>query len=273
MKVYKVDLYEHFGIKKPDQAKGILTCFVNEEGDKINGVRKYPAMVVIPGGGYRYCSNREGLPIALAYLNEGFNAFVLEYTCDTSRYPTQLIEGCMAVAYAREKADEHFTDENKVCAIGFSAGGHLCGMLATIFDEKVVKDVLGDRNVRPDRVILSYPVISSGDKAHKGSFDYLCGDNEQLKKDLSLEFRVKENSVPAFIWSTYEDTCVPCENSFLLANEYRKANIPFEFHLFEHGVHGLSLGTKLTAPNYDYIKPWFQMSINWLRSHDIDLNV
>ncbi len=265
MFVETVDLYAHFGVKKPENSLGVLTCYVLGK-PCVREERTRPAMLVLPGGGYVHKSNREKEIVAIEYVNKGFNAYTLEYTTVTSRYPTQLIEGAMAMAYIREMAEEHNTNTQKVSAIGFSAGGHLCAMLATLFKEKVVTDILGNRIIRPDCVVLCYPVISSGEYAHKGSFEQLCGEgNKELYEYLSLENRVTENSSPAFIWSTSEDGAVPCENSLLLALAYRKAGIPIELHIFEKGNHGLSVCSSEVGSHFPYPEKWFELSISYLR--------
>ncbi len=268
MKIEKIDLYEYFGVKKPDQAEGVLTSYVLGVPPLKDDQRLRPAMLVLAGGAYAIKSDREKECIALKYATHSFNTYTLEYTCITSKYPTQLIEACMAIAYIREKAQEHRTNKDKVAAVGFSAGGHLCASLATLYGEPEVKAVLGDRKVRPDRVILSYPVITSGEYRHNGSIVNLVGEEDKaLWEKVSLENRVNENSVPAFIWSTSEDTAVPCENSLYMALAYRKAGIPIELHIFEKGWHGLSTGTTEVGPDFDYIRPWFDLSIRYLKEH------
>ncbi len=265
MKFEKIDLYSYFGIKKPSGANGILTTYVLDEFNFCPN-RLRPAMLVLPGGGYKNLTKRESEPIAIAYNQQGFNSYLLEYTCvPNGRFPTQFIESAMAMAYIRENAEIDHTDAEHVCAIGFSAGGHLCASLGTMFDDKVIKDVLGDRKVRPDGIILSYAVISAGEYIHQGSFDNLCGDDSELIRSLSIEKKVNKNSSPAFIWTTYEDDCVRFENSLLMAMAYGKFNVPVELHVFEHGWHGLSLATCATVSEYPYVKSWFSLSLNWLK--------
>ncbi len=264
MKLERVDLYEYFGVQRGEKTNGFLNTYVLGDCNYCMGIKR-PAMLVLPGGGYGQITKREAEPIAVAYNNEGFNCYVLEYSCAPIRYPAQLIESAMAMAYIRENAGADCTDAEHVCAIGFSAGGHLCSSLGTLFDEKIVKDVLGDRHVRPDGIILSYAVISAGEAIHQGSFDNLCGDNKELIKTLSLEERVSEKSSPAFIWTTYEDDCVKFENSVLMALAYGKHKIPVELHLFEHGWHGLSLGTDGSVSKYPYVQAWFELSVKWLK--------
>ena len=145
--------------------------------------RTRPAMIVIPGGAYAFCSQREGEPVALYYLSKGYNAFVLDYSVAPVAYPYQLIEGCMAVAYVRDNAKEFGVDAEHVGAIGFSAGGHLTGMLATMTDEKPVLNALKDKAnlCKPNAVILSYPVITAGEFEHKGSIDDLSTGNPVMR--------------------------------------------------------------------------------------------
>ena len=73
MRFFTVDLYDYFSIKKPEGAREDLSCYVRDNSVEVNPNRKNPAMLVIPGGGYGMVSTREGEPIALAFLNKGFN--------------------------------------------------------------------------------------------------------------------------------------------------------------------------------------------------------
>ena len=271
MTVEKIDLYEYFGVEKPQGAKAFLTSYVRYQSPEFCNGRLRPAMLVIPGGGYAMISDREGEPVALAYLEKGYNAFVLDYSVAPTEYPSQLLEGCMAMAYIKENAEKLNIDKNHVAAIGFSAGGHLCGMLATLTGEKTVKDCLGEHSVncRPDAVVLAYPVIKYGDEMHKGSFDNLCGDDESLKKYLSLEKRV-------------DDNCVPAENSLVMAEAYKNHKIPFELHIYRSAIHGASVATKeIVAANYPkevingYVKPhvakWVETSLEFLSELGFDI--
>ena len=111
-------------------------------------------------------------------------------------------------------------------------------------------------------MILSYPVITSGEFAHRGSFNNLLRDQytEEMLEKTSLEKQVNEYVPRAFIWHTYEDTVVPVENSLLFATELRRHHIPVEFHLFERGCHGLSLANELTAMTLPPMAAWIGIS-------------
>lgn len=270
----KIDLYKYFNITRPENANGYLNTYVQEKSTFVED-RIRPAMLVIPGGGYSSVSAREKEQVALRFLADGYNAYTLEYSvADSVSYPYQLIEGAMALAYIRENAETQNTDINHVGAIGFSAGGHLTAMLATLHSEEVIKEFLGDKAslCRPDAVVLSYPVITSNEFAHRWSLNRISGGDAKLEKFLSLENRVTENSSPAFIWSTVEDGAVPCENSFLMASAYRKAKVPFELHILTYGHHGLSLATGETNSPLPYVAKWYGLAKEWLDSLGFKIN-
>lgn len=273
MKLDRIDLYKYFNLERPDGANGYLDCYIRERKKEFSFKRFRPAMLVIPGGGYGMLSDREREPIVMHYLNNGYQAFCLEYSLRPIYFPYQLLEGCMAICYIRENADELGVDKCHVGAIGFSAGGHLCAMLATICNDKAIKDFLGERvNLcRPDAVILSYPVIVHNEFENKGSIDNISGNKEELKQKLSLEKRVDKNSAPAFIWTTVTDEMVPCENSLMMAMAYRKAQVPFELHIFEEGRHGLALCNKETCWISEPVEKWIQLSDIWLKNMGFEI--
>ena len=107
----------------PNQA--VLTCYLQDQSPKMPNAAIRPAMLVVPGGGYQYCSDREGEPVALAYMAQGFNAFVLRYTADaTTPIDKALQDGTAAMDYLRANAAELEIDPQQIAAVGFSAGGH-----------------------------------------------------------------------------------------------------------------------------------------------------
>lgn len=272
MKVFQVDLYQYFNRERVGNG-GLLTCYVADCLTEIPS-RKRPAIVVCPGGGYRFVSQREAEPVALRFLQEGFNVFVLTYSVETA-FPHPLFEVSMAVSYVRSNAGELHVLPDKICSMGFSAGGHLAGMSATMFDYSMEHGI-GD--CRPDAVALCYPVITSGEKvSHSGSFDVISGCDEQLRKKLSLENAVTKYSSPAFIWHTFEDASVPVENSMLMAQAYARNGVPFELHIFEKGGHGLSVDNRQTWVEFDNSKlpmnasQWIPLLVRWLASNGFEI--
>lgn len=275
-----IDLYEYFNIPRNGAVAGYLTTYLRTPSLEIKAKIR-PAVLVIPGGAYTMVSDREGEPVALSFLSEGYGAFSLKYTTN-SAYPTPLIEACMAMVYIRENADKFGIDPNSVAAIGFSAGGHLTGMLATMSGEKEIEDALGDKCclAKPNAVILSYPVITMEDKfTHGDTRRIISGDGAVSYDKLSIEKRVTDNSVPAFIWHTMEDNCVPVENSLYLASAYKKAGVPFALHIFEKGFHGLSLcneevfDSEEKYNSFGHVDRWFNLALDWLKMRGFEVKV
>ena len=269
-KIFLKDFFD--GIK----TDATLTAYVHSVSDAIEPDRKRASVLICPGGGYGMVSDRENEPIALAFLAMGYNAFVLRYsTADLNdeKYPTQLLESSAALAYIRRNCEKYHVKSDCISVCGFSAGGHMAAMLGTLWNEDVVTERLGIEfgENRPDGMILSYPVITGGEFAHRGSFEKLLGENSE--KDLlfkcSLENSVGDHTPPAFIWHTLTDGSVPVENSFIFAGALKKANIPFELHIYPDGPHGLSLGTRETiSPSAERFNPhvssWIELCNKWI---------
>lgn len=281
MEVERIDLYEYFGMEKSASAKGYLTSYIHKQSPEHCNGRLRPAMLVFPGGGYMMLSDRENECIAVSYFAKGFNCFVLEYSLVPNRYPTQLIESCMAMAYIRDNAEKFNIDAGHVAAIGFSAGGHVCGMLAVAHMREVVKEALGGKAglCRPDAVILSYPVSTSDLEYRQQSINCVSGDDEETSKLNSVEKFINESTPPAFIWTTANDSVVNFMNSMLVAEAYGRANVPFELHVFENGPHGLSVATEETAfcEADTFINPsaskWLELSYNWLKNRGFKIKL
>ena len=251
MIVRSLNLYEHFGIPAPEGAVGRLTCFVPMVTREISQNRTRPAVLVLPGGGYWFTSEREGEPVALRFAARGYAAFVLEYSCTPHMFPVALREACMAMRYIREQAAEFCVDSHMVAAIGFSAGGHLCGTLGTMYDCPEVAD-LGDAGaLRPDALGLCYPVTVSWGPTHEGTFENISGGDPALRQRLSLDKLVRSDMPPVFLWHTRDDDAVPCRNSLLLALALDEAGVDLSLHLYRHGQHGLSLTDETVFPAHN----------------------
>lgn len=238
--------------------------------------RKRPVIVICPGGGYTMTSDREAEPIAMQYLARGYHAVILRYSVAPARYPLALLQLAKSVAYLREHAEEFHIDTAKIILQGFSAGAHLAASLGVFWKEKFISEVLHTETemVRPNGMILSYPVISSGKFAHMGSFEALLGadssDPEKRKKQ-SLEFQVTTDTPPTFLWHTVTDDCVPVENSLLFFEALHKYKVPVELHLYPTGVHGLSLANEETShEDGGCIQPecqsWMELACTWIRN-------
>ncbi len=258
-----------------------LVTYVQPESEELIRSHKRPAVIICPGGAYRMKSDREAEVVALRYLAAGFHAFVLQYSVAPSRYPCALLELAESVALVRSRAGQWHIDPDRIFIMGFSAGGHLAASLGTMWDEKLLEDAMGTAELaengekpwKPDGMILCYPVITMGEYTHQESRSLLLGaqDTEEMRQYLSLENRVTEKTVPAFLWHTQEDADVPVENSLQFAAALRKKGIPFELHIYEKGCHGLSLCDETVDDgNKDRLllpdnAGWLQLSVNWLK--------
>lgn len=235
------------------------------------------ALLVIPGGGYAaVCSDREGEPVAQSFIPYGFNAFVLHYTVkEKGVFPKQLIEASLAMKYIKDNAERLGHSADRVFAVGFSAGGHLCTALGTLWHLDEVQDALDAPfgYNKPAGIVPVYPVISSApDCTHRDSFNNMLGADadEEKRRKYSLELYVDERSAPAFIVHTTEDKLVNVRNSILLADAYSKAGLPFEVHIFEKLPHGMALANEITATSPAGINPhnarWVELAAEWMKA-------
>lgn len=276
--IYEViDLYDYNKIDRGGTNGGYLTVYARTESAEMKK-RIRPAMLIIPGGAYNMISDRGGEPVAMKYLNNGFCAFTLSYSTKT-KYPVPLTEAMLAISFIRDNAEKYNIDHNKVCVIGFSAGGHLAGLLSTVKEDEAAFIGKASEQVKPDAAILSYPVVTMGEYTHGGTRSNITGEEVALYGKLSIEKRIDKTTSPAFIWHTFEDKCVPVENSLMLASAYKKANVPFALHIFEHGGHGLSLSNDETCDFTEEQKhlysvgKWFELSIDWLKARGMKTKV
>lgn len=250
-----------------------IDLFLPDNYPEIDANRKRPTIVICPGGAYMRTSRREAEPIALKFVAQDFNAIVLNYSCAPARFPASLCELAWTVKTVKENADAWNVDVDNIFVCGGSAGGHLCASFATLWDSQIVKNVFPESDLRIKGSILCYPVITSGEKAHRGSFINLLGEEatEEQLLQVSLEKQVSASTLPAFIWHTVEDNAVPVENSFLYASALRENNVPFEMHIFPQGPHGLSLcsdavyGPDKKPLHCDENKIWFDLACDWIK--------
>ena len=215
-----------------DGSTATFVGYCLDNSSEIDPNRKRPSVLVIPGGGYEMTSDREAEPIAMQFLAAGFNAFVLRYSVKPSIFPVALLEAAEAMRRIRTHADEWHCDADAIAAIGFSAGGHLAANLATSASDDVLAAHGYDADaVRPNGLMLAYPVVTSGPLAHRGSFDALLGDRKADPEALdavSIEKHIDAKTPPVFVWHTVPDDCVPYENTLMLVDACKKAGVPVE---------------------------------------------
>jgi len=233
---------------------------------------KRPSIVICPGGGYQHLSDREAEPVALVFAAMGFNAYVVWYRLAPNRHPAPLHDVAAAVAWVRAHAEEHLGDPDKIAVAGFSAGGHAAGSLGVYWHDEALMAQAGltTEAVRPNAMVLCYPVVTGGPFAHRGSFVNLTGTEDlAVHEQYSLDAHVTRQTPPAFLWHTWEDGAVPVENTLLMASALRRSGVLTEVHIFPHGSHGLALANPLTSTNPEQNIPecaqWPQLAARFLR--------
>jgi acetyl esterase/lipase len=206
------------------------------------------AILVCPGGGYGFLAPHEGEPVARWLNTLGVTGIVLKYRiAPRYHHPAMMQDAARAIRTVRANAAEWHLDPKRIGILGFSAGGHLASTAATHFDAGApdASDPVERVSSRPDVAILVYPVITMTDPfAHAGSRRNLLGDSppQDLIALLSNEKQVTAQTPPTFLMHTADDDGVPMENSLLFAMACRKARVPVEVHIYEHGAHGVGLG-------------------------------
>lgn len=271
-------LYETIHLTVPDaDGPAELTAYVPDASPELGADRLRTALLICPGGGYEFLSDREGEPVALRFAGLGYAAFVLKYhVAPRGRWPVPQRQLLSAIAHVRSNWERYHVDPAAVVVMGFSAGGHLAGCAGTLWNKLELYRPLRKRPAlfRPDGVVLCYPVVTSGKFAHRGSIDNLLGERRgELEELVSLEKRVSKRSPPFFIWHTADDTCVPVENSLLLEKALRARGVDVELRIYPHGSHGQSLAdhTVYSPENQWMASPscavWVQRCDAWLQRH------
>lgn len=266
-------LTEVFPIQVEGSQEGAKLCTYILDDSKELQIKERPLILMCPGGGYELTSDREAEPMAVRFLAMGYHVAVLRYSCVPAVYPAALLELAMAMKIVHEYSREWNVDEDKIFVEGCSAGGHLAASLGMFWHEKWLADKTGVTNeiLKPAGMILCYPVITSGEFAHRRSFENLLHGQytEEMLERVSLEKQVTEHTPQAFIWHTYTDNAVPVENSLLLIQAMRKCNISVEFHMYPIGSHGLATCDRQSmTPEGDGVQKecesWLPLVRTWL---------
>ena len=230
--------------------------------DKANGT----AVIICPGGGYGFLSMvNEGYQVAQRLNDIGVTAFILKYRLPNDdsqpdKTIAPLLDAQQAIRLVREQAAKFNVNPNRIGLMGFSAGGHLASTAGTHFARPVGPNP-GPTSVRPDFLVLAYPVISLTDSlAHGGSRDNLLGQNapaDQIRR-YSNELQVSDQTPPTFLVHAQDDGVVKVQNSLVFYQALTRHRVPAELHVFPKGGHGFGLYNRTTTDD------WFERLREWL---------
>ena len=225
-----------------EERNATLTAYIQDTEGEF-GFAKRPAMLVIPGGGYAMCSDREADPVAAAYLKAGYQAFVLRYTCTPKgKWPLPLADYEQTMTQIIENAEAWHIDADKIAVVGFSAGGHLAACAATVAEHK------------PAAAVLVYPAIL------KDICD-MCQPGMPYPHE-----HVTSDTCPCFLVAARDDRTVDISNTLRMELALAEKGIAFESHIYSYGGHGFSTGedwinTNSVCPRLPH---WVPDSIEWL---------
>lgn len=230
-------------------------------------------VIICPGGGYWInASVHEGSDVAKKLNEWGITAFVLKYRIPNdatmeNKEIGPLQDAQQAIKVVRERSKELGIDPTRVGMMGFSAGGHLASTAGTHFSNAVI-DNQEKTNVRPDFLILIYPVISFQDSVgHIGSRDQLIGKNPSQQKinEYSNELHISAQTPPSFLVHASDDDGVSPENSILFYQQLTKNKVPAELHLYQTGGHGFGMNNPTTRDEWiERLRNWM-ITKNWVR--------
>lgn len=228
----------------------------SDPSKKLTGVAAFPVekkskfVVVCAGGGYgAVCSMAEAYPIVKVLNEMGYAAFSVQYRVGkNAAAPKPMDDLARAVRFILDHADEMNVEKEDYAVMGFSAGGHLAASFGT--------ENLGYNHYglpAPGVLMLAYPVITMGEKTHKGSRKRLFGEKAEdyaVQKQYSIEQQITCQYPPTYVWQFDQDNAVPIENTQMLVNALQANDIPYVYETFSGTIHGAGIGVNTPAAGW-----------------------
>ncbi|WP_276088248.1 alpha/beta hydrolase [Pedobacter sp. JY14-1] len=228
---------------------------------------KGAAVIVCAGGGYgARMDSYEGVEPCKKLNEAGITAFLLDYRLPKDEFMDHkelvpLTDAQRAIQYIRENAAQLGVNPKKIGIMGFSAGGHLAATTGTHFTKTALSNPK-NTSLRPDFIVLAYPVISMKDGlTHQGSRENLLGKNPDslTVASFSNEMQVNQQTPPAYITHGMDDGLVPVANSLLFYAALKDHAVPAELMLYAHGQHGYGTHNRQAKVQ------WIDDCIRWIK--------
>lgn len=283
------------------------TFYLQEPNKEIDINRKFPVLIIVPGGAYMWTSWREEEPIALEFLSKGFSCVVAEYATEgldfykenqdyskepVSAFPNPLVDLSKIIAYVKEHAEEWSLDSESINVIGFSAGGNLTAQLGVYWNTDWLENLVNKsrKSYQPNSICLAYGAPHMAKEVEKDHYKQTKSfgghkliDYATLGTDQSLERiqmvnmidKVTKDVPPTFIWHTMEDPYVPVASALRFASQLEEEMVPFELHIFQKGKHGLALADLRTDSKKDrsqsnkQASSWKRLYLGWLTENKL----
>ncbi|HHW00126.1 MAG TPA: alpha/beta hydrolase [Clostridiaceae bacterium] len=267
-----------------------LTAYIQDLYDNDSALGEKPAVIICPGGAYLGYTEKEAEPVALRFLAEGFNSFVLRYSVGAgmAKFPAPFIDAAKAVMLIRENARKWNIHPDRICLCGFSVGGHVAATFAATWHEKYLADALNAENVlfKPNALILGYPILDiyrfalrnmERKKEMQPLLEMMLGavfgcsaPDKDIMDEWNCINRITSHMPKTFLWMTAGDGLVDVDEGLDMVKALAAAGVSYEFHIFQKGVHGMSLWNQPKRHGESLWKEsgglheWFKLSIQWL---------
>jgi len=211
-----------------------------------------PAVLVVPGGGFRYvCIDKEGVEVAHWLNTLGLTAAVLKYRtiAPTAERNVKTIEALLqlgdtprAMRVLRQHAAEFKIDPRRIGVMGFSAGGSMAVRLAATADagDSAASDPIDTASSRPDFVALIYTGLPPG------------------------KMKAGKSTPPFFIAHAADDPKAPVGVATKIFQHIIDGGGSAELHIFSKGNHGFGV-----MPASGAVRDWTTNFADWLRDQGV----
>lgn len=269
-----------------------LTAYIQDIDAYPKAPIKRPAVIICPGGAYIGITEKEAEPVALRFLSSGYQVFVLKYSIGTQigKFPAPFIDIAKSMTIVRKNAKQWGVDKDKVSLCGFSTGGHAATILSATWQEEYLATAIDADNYwfKPNALILGYPLLDMYQFKQnnlKKSFEMqsllemmfasiygTLQPSDEILNKWSYKNKVTSNMPATFLWTTSQDKIINVEQSLNFIKILALNKIPYEFHVFEKGDHGLSLADETVGYQESDIKrhinvhKWVDLALNWMKN-------